>query len=206
MTKICVFGASTVSDQLYLGFDCWVTKLRRYLGKMDEENSVFNLGIVSETSNGLLKRIDLESNSRNPDIIIVKIGTNDSRYNNKDKTTVETPINEFAKNIHRIISICKKCTKKIIFIENTPCNELKTCPTIWNDTEYFTNQSIKEYNNIIKLICEKEKIYFVELFDNWIKINYKKLLDKEDGLHPNSRGHKKIFEIVKDFLVKNNIV
>jgi len=28
----------------------------------------------------------------------------------------------------------------------------------------------------------------------------------EDGLHPNSEGHKKIFESVKEFLIKNKII
>ena len=35
------------------------------------------------------------------------------------------------------------------------------------------------------------------------------LLDKEDledGLHPNSAGHEKMFQRVKDFLIKNKII
>jgi len=35
-------------------------------------------------------------------------------------------------------------------------------------------------------------------------LDYKGLL--EDGLHPNSTGHKKIYEIVKGFLVENRII
>ena len=28
----------------------------------------------------------------------------------------------------------------------------------------------------------------------------------EDGLHPNAKGHKKIFEVVKDFLIQQKII
>jgi lysophospholipase L1-like esterase len=28
----------------------------------------------------------------------------------------------------------------------------------------------------------------------------------EDGLHPNTIGHKKMFEVIKDFFIKNEIV
>ncbi len=44
------------------------------------------------------------------------------------------------------------------------------------------------------------------------KVNYLKmpdLLDKEDledGLHPNSKGHQKLFLKVKDFLLKNKLL
>ena len=53
-------------------------------------------------------------------------------------------------------------------------------------------------------LCEENKIYFVEVFEKFKEINYQKLLD--DGLHPNSEGHQKIFEIVKDFLIENKII
>lgn len=203
--NILVFGDSVVSDELYLGFGRWVTKLRKFLNKK-EKTSVFNLGIIGETTKGLLERIDTECVARKPDIIIVKIGANDSRFNNVNEESVETPIAEFKRNIQKIIKICKKYASKIIFLGNTPVNESKTTPTIWSNTEYFTNKNIKKYDDIIKTICKKEDVVFLDIFNNWIKIDYKKLLDKEDGLHPNSKGHQKIFEIVKEFLIKNELV
>ncbi len=205
MTRICVCGDSVVSDELYLGFDCWVTKLRKLVNKK-EENSVFNLGICGETTDDLLERIDIECKAREPDIILVKIGMNDSRYNNKTEDSVETSFNKFNENINEIIRICKKYTEKIIFVGNTPVDESKTMPTIWSKTEYFTNKSIKKYDDVIKSICKKNKIHFIEVFDKFIKLDYKKLLDEEDGLHPNSKGYEKIFEIIKSFLIKNRII
>lgn len=68
----------------------------------------------------------------------------------------------------------------------------------------YKNNSIKKYNDIVKSICYKQKINFIELFEKFEKLNYKKLL--EDGVHPNSKGHKLIFEIVKSYLSKNKII
>ncbi|MFH1838254.1 MAG: SGNH/GDSL hydrolase family protein [Candidatus Kuenenbacteria bacterium] len=205
MARICIFGDSITSDELYLGYDNWVTKLRKYIGK-DGKNSIINLGIVGETTKGLIERIDVESKAREPDIIIIKIGENDSRFNNMTEYSVETSITNFENNIHKIINICRKYTQKIIFIGNLPTNESKTMPTIWSDTEYFTNKSLKKYDKIIKSVCEKKRIFFLELFDNWIKKDYKKLLDKKDGLHPNAKGYEEIFKSVKNFLIKNKII
>ncbi|MCW8966211.1 MAG: hypothetical protein OQK82_05950 [Candidatus Pacearchaeota archaeon] len=57
-------------------------------------------------------------------------------------------------------------------------------------------KSFIEYENILKEICKKENIQFIPLFD---------LLKKEDlsdGMHPNTEGHKKIYEKVKQELNK----
>jgi len=205
MAQILVFGDSTASDEVYLGFECWVTRLRKLVNEK-EETSVFNLGIVGDTTKDLLKRLYCECKAREPDIIIIRIGGNDSRFNNKTEDSVETPAKKFEKNIHKIISICKKYTEKIIFIGEMPANESRTMPTIWSDTEYFTNKSIKKYDEIIKHACKKESVLFLELFDNWVRMNYKNLLDEKDGLHPNSEGHKIIFETVKNFLLKEKII
>jgi lysophospholipase L1-like esterase len=49
-------------------------------------------------------------------------------------------------------------------------------------------------------MCEKENLYFIDMFD-LLKKN-----DLEDGLHPNAKGHEKIFEKVKDYLIENKII
>ena len=51
---------------------------------------------------------------------------------------------------------------------------------------------------------KKNGIYFIEIFEKMKNLNYQELL--EDGIHPNSKGHQLIFEIVKDFLIKNNLI
>lgn len=205
MAQILVFGDSIVSDELYLGFDCWVTRLRKLVNEK-EETSVFNLGIVGDTTKDLLKRMGCECEAREPEIIIIRIGGNDSRFNNKTEDSVETPAKDFEKNIHKIINICRKHAEKTLFVGNIPANESRTMPTIWSDTEYFTNKSIKKYDEIIKSVCKKENILFLELFDKWNRMDYKKLLDEKDGLHPNSKGHEEIFKAVRDFLVKEKVI
>lgn len=195
--KILVFGDSLVSDAIYEGFENWVTKLRKFFKGF----SFFNLGMGGETSKDLLKRVDGEIKARGADIIIIRIGTNDARYNNKVAKSVETSLVDFKRNIKKLIKICKKYTNKIIFLGNIPCDESKTTPTIWSENEFFVNESLKKYNDVMKEVCNKEKIYFIDLFNKFRKINYKKLL-LDDGLHLNSKGNKKIFEIVKNFLLR----
>ncbi len=77
-------------------------------------------------------------------------------------------------------------------------------PIPWDKDKSYKNENIEKYNGIIKSICKDKNIYFIEIFEKWVVSNYKNLL--EDGLHPNSDGHQKIFDIVKDFIIKNKII
>jgi lysophospholipase L1-like esterase len=79
----------------------------------------------------------------------------------------------------------KKYTETLIFVGPTLVNENKTSPVGDN---YFLNSNIKKYNNVIKDICQKKNILFVDLLTGWDKIDYKKLLSV-DGIHLNKTGH-----------------
>ena len=73
-------------------------------------------------------------------------------------------------------------------------------PVPWHPEISYKNKYIKQFNGIVKQVCKENDINFIEILDKLSKE------DLKDGVHPNSEGHKKIFEIVRDFLVKNKII
>jgi len=211
MARICVFGDSIT----YGAWDKeggWVQRLRKFLDKktLSEENSyflVYNLGISGDTTEDLLERFDFEIRQRFKEkektFIIFAIGANDS-YFLHSKNGFRTPIEKFKENVCELIKLAQIFSSKIIFVGLTLVDEAKTTPIPWDINKSYKNEYIKRYNEIIKSVCKENKIYFVEIFEDWAKTDYKKLL--EDGLHPNSKGHQKIFETVKDFLIENKII
>lgn len=207
MFGILIFGDSIVYGRGEKPDIGWAGRFKEYFEKQDPYNAVYNLGIPGDTTNDLLERFDTEAKARiqyylpeNKFVIIFGIGTNDARC-------VETPDNqqtapeEFKKNILSLIKKAGKHTKHVVFVGLLPVDEDITNP--FEDT-YFTNKRQKEYNEIIKECCKQENIDFVDIIDEWLKIDYKDLL--EDGLHPNSKGYEKIFEIVKEFLIKKELI
>jgi len=201
MSTICVFGASITWGAFDDEKGGWVERLKTYFWKSD--NDFYNLGISGDKSTDLLKRFKAECKAREPNVILISIGINDSQYIN-DRNNPRTPIGEFKDNIQKLIEIGQAFTGKIIFVGLNPVDESKTMPIPWSPEKYYTNENIQEYNNVVKSICEENNLSFIEIFDNWMKSDYKNLL--EDGLHPNSKGHKKIFETVNDFLIQNKII
>ncbi len=184
--RICVFGDSGVSEELNWGYPNWVSIFRNYISNQNKANSVFGLGISGETSKGLLKRIEVEAKARNPNIIIIQIGDNDACITNHKIETLE---NKFKSNIAQIIKVAKNNAPVIIFIGSHPCNEDLTTPTVWSKYEYFYNQNLKKYSEIIKSICGAQKVNYIPFFDDVNNLNYKSYLSKEDGLHLNKKGN-----------------
>ncbi|NOZ81990.1 MAG: hypothetical protein GXO63_02460 [Candidatus Micrarchaeota archaeon] len=205
--RILVFGDSIAYGAWDEGGG-WVQRLRKFLDEKinlpDKDLClVYNLGVSGDTTKDLLERIENEMKSRriqSDAIVIFSIGINDSCFC-KSFNRNNIPLEEFQKNIEKLFVITGKYTEKIISLGLTPVDERKTCPIPWDTDKFYKNEYIQKYNEIIKNACNKYGVRFIDLFDEWRRIDYKNLL--HDGLHPNSNGHKKIFETVKNFLIEN---
>lgn len=155
----------------------------------------------------MLGRFDFEVKQRISEdeetIIFFAIGINDSQFI-QSKNDFRTSPEKFKDNIHYLIKLSSKFTSKVIFIGFTPVDESQTTPVLWNANYSYKNEYISKYNEIIKSTCQENNIHFINMYEEFKKLDHKSLL--EDGVHPNSAGHKKIFGIVRDFLLKKEIV
>jgi len=211
MVNILVFGDSLA----YGAWDLqggWVQRLRRFLEEknladLSESPLVYNLAISGDTSTDLLERFESEIKPRLEEeeetIVIIGIGQNDAQFLH-DENRLRTSKEEFRQNLQKLISLAKKFSHKIVFIGLVPVDESKAAPIPWDKNKFYLNKNIREYNRIVKEICEQNEISFVDVFGKFIKTDYKELL--YEGLHPNSAGHEKIFGILKVELIKNGII
>ncbi len=190
---ICVFG-----DSVLWGWGLpfrigWVNLFRNYIEeKSDFKMQLYDLGIEADTTEGVLKRFEVETVARKPDMIIFAIGINDSAYRRiKDYPIATKDI--FEKNIYSLVKKARKFTKEIAFVGLCLGDERLTMPLPASTTgKCFTKENTRIYNEIIKKVCKKEKILFVDILN--------KLMDNDfcDGLHPNISGQEKIFREVKE--------
>lgn len=176
--------------------------MEKELENPELDYSVYNLGISGDSADDLLERFEFETKQRMKEkeklTIIFAIGVNDSQIG-----SIGISPEKFRKNIEKLYKLSLKYSSKIIFIGLNPVDELKTCPISWDEDMFYKNERIEKYDKIIKSICKEKNVYFIDMFSEFNKLDYKKLL--EDGLHPNSAGHKKMFKIVRNFLAKNKI-
>lgn len=209
--QILVFGDSIA----YGAWDeegGWVEKLKVFTNKKSIKSNleyycaVYNLAIDGNTTENLLNRLDFEIKQRvcgEEIVFLFAIGLNDSAVMNMNNIE-KIPPEKFRQNIKELISMSKIYSTKIIFFGILPVDELKVDPIPWSMGKSYKNDSILRYNDIIKSVCQEYKIDFVGLFEEFKKEEYRNLL--EDGAHPNSAGHEKIYEIISGYLEKKKII
>ncbi len=209
--RILIFGDSIA----YGAWDReggWAWRLRKFLDEktLSEPESyflVYNLGVSGDTTEDLLERFEFETEQRIKEkedtTIIFAIGGNDSTFNN-NKNKCHVSQEKSKKNIQKLIKLAAKYAAKILFIGLFPADESKTIPIPWARNKSYKNEYIIQYDKIIKSVCQENSVLFIGIFEEFMNSDYKNLL--EDGQHPNSEGHRKIFEIVKEILIKNKII
>lgn len=209
MTIFCVFGASSTYGAWDIEGSGWVSRLRGYLDKKNAQDLVYNLGVSGNTTTDLLNRFGLECKSRiaeaiqykEPFVIIISIGDNDTYLVNKKPKVTKA---KFESNINAIIKLAKNYTNKVFFLDMKPVDESKTDPVSWNESISYKNSLIEDYNSSLLRICKRNKVEVIKIHDKLKKMDYDKVL--YDGLHQNSTGHKMIYQIVKEFLIKKDII
>lgn len=204
MRNIFAFGASITYGAWDIEKGGWVQRLRNYLeSNRGREFLIYNLGISGDTSAMILDRfesdIKFRIDERDKNVVIFSFGINDSIFLQKENKNM-TDADVFKKNLEKLFKMALKYSNKIIFVGLTSVDEAQTSPVPWNTNIFYNNENISKYNDIIKDTCQKNDILFVDLYDK---------IDKDllvDGLHPNPQGHQKMFEIIKDALIRNKII
>lgn len=197
MNTICIFGDSTAWGAWDLEKGGWATRLWFYLAKREGDDYVelYNLSISGGTTETILARFESEAKIREADALIFETGGNDAYEKGKGGPN-KIPPEKFMANLEEIIKRAKKITENITFIGFNYVDESKTTPVSWKDI-YYKNKNTKRYNKIMKEVCEKNNVLFLDVLG---LLNND---DLEDGLHPNAPGHEKIFVKVRDFLSEN---
>jgi lysophospholipase L1-like esterase len=163
---------------------------------------VSNLWIDGDTSGDILKRFKLTKNSyiRNYNdecIIIFAFWINDACL---DWWKNRTPLHIFSRNISQLLkqALDDPLVKHVLILSTTSVNEEKTCPVTWRNI-YYKNNIIRQYNSYLEKYADQGNISYIDIFSI---LNKKNLYD---GLHPNKKGHKKIYRLIKKYLEKNII-
>lgn len=207
MTKILCFGDSItfgLGEKPCFG---WAGRLKNYIESKKGYNLVYNLGISGEFASDINKRLEIEYSKRistkaRGNFLIIAIGINDTRWIGLPTENLpQTKLTDFDKEIKLLINKVKRLKIPCVFIGLTPVDESKTFPFIKTT---FQNNRIKEFDECIKTNCLKNNIPFLDIFQKFSKLEYKRLLD--DGLHPNSKGYEKMYELIKEFLIKQKLI
>ncbi|MBD3362278.1 hypothetical protein GF362_01005 [Candidatus Dojkabacteria bacterium] len=199
MARICIFGDSIAKGHNDYKNGGWATLLGNRLERECNDLSTYNLSISGDTSQNILNRFEIEAKLRNPVGILFAYGINDAAINIKSGKT-QINLKKFEENTQKLINICRKYSYKAMFLGPTSINQQLLNPVPWIPDTKYGLEKIEKYHTRLKTICKNREEYFIPLI---------KLLsnsDLDDGVHPNSQGHKKIFKNIYSFLKDNDLI
>ncbi|MBN3037580.1 MAG: hypothetical protein JW834_03985 [Candidatus Diapherotrites archaeon] len=213
MSRILAFGDSNVWGRGDPGGG-WVRHLRAFFEKKGRDDKdyypVYNLGVSGDTTACLLKHVEPEILHRIFEdehytrkerlVLLFGIGTNDALFWN-ERGEHSVPLNRFGENVREIIRIASKYSSAIVFLGLTPVDDSKVDPIPWLPEASYRMEFVRQYNDALKSVCEEEGVHFVDILP--VMKGYTALLS--DGVHLNRKGHKRLFELVKGFLVSKGI-
>jgi len=208
--RIPVFGASI--ERGYWDFrGGWVHRLQedldRYRWQEDEDYSIYNLGISGDTSQDILERIKPEIKARHnkEDLaVILRItGVNDSQVDIETGKNLVAP-DKYQNNIKEIINICKDFTEDIYLIGGVPIIEEKVDPMPWKPTHAYREEEIAKYSSRLEMVSEEKNVPLIEINPEIDVESWEEYM--KDGVHPNRKGHKKIYEVTKRKLKKQGLL
>jgi len=179
----------------------------KYLVGEGDESYVYNLSISGNQSDDILARFEAEIKPRFSQkrefIVIFATGLNDSAFvYSKGDNWVR--LKDFKENLRKLIVAARKYSDKIIFIGATPVDQEIVNPMPWDTDKSYHNEDIEKYNEALQNIAKENGAGYIPLFEKFMAADHKKLL--HDGAHPNSAGHRMIFETVRDYLLDKKII
>ena len=202
--RILIFGDS-ITEGMWDSRGGWAHRLVAdfFAEQMKDlsDNSVpwvINLGISGNTTRDLLDRFDAETNACKDaeKAFVFAIGTNDAWINGDGSFNMSDQ--EYAKNIEQLITKARKSSGKILFVGLCGVDEARTTPVSWIDISY-TNERTQLFNRTLQRVCQAEQVTYLPVFEVFQRRHKQEGL-LPDGLHPNDKGHKLIYDLVKPAL------
>jgi len=146
---------------------------------LPESDSLFNMGISGDFSEGLVKRLNNVTRLK-PDHLFIKIGIND--------IVERVPLSKIKTNYLQILDrVATDCPDTKIYIQSTlPTRDLKSYFRSSKDI----NKIVQKLNTFLKTQAQERALTFVDLYPDFADENneMKKELTN-DGVHLNETGY-----------------
>lgn len=189
--RVLIFGAS-ITHGNYDTMGGWATRImvhyqQENLTHLDRKKViVFPLGVFGDTTEGVLGRIEAETENRrlyeDDECIVLSVGMNDSKLINNRAVMEEYAYQQkYEELIDRALSICPR----VICVGINSVNEELTN---LRGEQSVHNNRINLFEDIIKQSAELKEVAFVPIHDAFLRASAETEL-LADGLHPNSAGH-----------------
>lgn len=198
--RVTAFGDSLIygyGDPINGG---WVEQLRRQWMGTEDGHVLYNLGVRGDAAAQVNQRLEQEFllrgelRNKQPDLMILSVGVNDSARVGKRSGRNMTDCDRFSLEITNLLDKAQNLCP-VIFVGMVPVDESKM-PFL--DCMHFNHEDQFCYKEVTKSACHVRDIPYLDIFEIWQERGQDWINERlcEDGLHPNTDGYKALFQDV----------
>jgi lysophospholipase L1-like esterase len=141
---------------------------------------ILNRAIFSDTTAGVLNRLNNNLNTLDIDKLFIMIGYNDLKYRSNSDI------------LHNMSAILSKSTARKIYVQS-----ILPVSASWRDI----NVRITELNRDLKKLCIEHNYYFIDLHSHFLNSNLGlSPRFSRDGIHPNAEGYALWSDVIKPMI------
>jgi lysophospholipase L1-like esterase len=205
--RLLVFGDSIAQGYYDLESGGWVNLLaqdvmRRKARRTDYASELFNVAISGNFTRNVITRLEAEIQSRlwnsEPVSLVIAVGINDTHV--ADGVAVSSP-ERFRAELEQLHTLAAHYSDHITYVGLTPVDESEANPWRFNTGSrelVWTNDRIKAFDDVLAEFAASVSAPYIPLFDDMLQRmnNGEQLM--MDGLHPNSEGHRLMYQCIKN--------
>lgn len=191
---VAVFGDSIAWGMVDPLGGGWVNRSKRLLEKQFSDLDFYNLSVPGDTTADVLRRFEVESKSREPEVIIFAIGINDtviSTVGQRAKVAEST----FLLHLQKLYRLASLFSRQVFFVGLTRVDEKRSQPMRLDPSITYQNRRIERFDQLLRNFAETQSALYVPVAE------VLKPSDLIDGLHPNTQGHQKLFRQLRQQLL-----
>jgi len=221
---LVAFGDSTTA--LRKNLEVYATLLEKELPAKGIQVKIHNAGVGGNSTHDARHRFQTDVLSRNPDVVILQFGINDSAidvWKQPPADQPRVPLKQYEINLRYFITVLKKRGVNVLLMTPNPLRWTPRLKELYDKTPYEPenpdgmNHLLKLYTETVRKIARTEKVSLVDVakaFENYAQDGHQSMDDLLlDGMHPNQQGHRliagllspRIVELSKESLGKTTV-
>ncbi|MDO5553319.1 MAG: exo-alpha-sialidase [Planctomycetia bacterium] len=215
--KIVLLGDSTTA--LRDGAVTYGAQLQKRFDAEQLDAIILNSGVSGSTTTAARNSFDKLVREKNPDLVVVQFGINDSAidvWRNPPVTKPRVSKEGFEENLNWIIDQIKGMGVPAILMTTSQLRWSDKTKELYGKAPYdanseksFNEVSLRDYNEIVRKVAASKDVPLVDIFAAWDEIGQQKGEEEiaslllEDRMHPSTKGHTLVADLLDPVLRKS---
>ncbi len=207
--RILIFGDSTAQGYYGLETGGWANLLyldilKSKLRRTDYITELFNVSVSGDTTRRITQRLQVETEARKwgaeKVLLVFAVGVNDTLT--ADGVPYSS-IDRYARDVSELYDVASQLSNQIIFVGLESVHEPESAPWLFNSGSQdlvWTNERIRLFDQSLKKFTLAKDATYIPIFEEFRKRQQQGVSVHAEGLHPNTVGHRLIYQRVKPVL------